>query len=206
MSATALALVLALAAPGPTQSPETRPAPTRPDLAWEDADYVARMLRRIDRRLRTNRRASKETVVVTERQLNSFVNLTLGEKIPPEMSGLVLSLTRDRLGARAMVDLEQLRSKIPESGAGALLSMLSGVVPVELEGRIESAEGLLQVQLEEVLVGGVSLPPALLAQIVSLSTRSEENPSGLDIAAPVALPFTARQIRVEPGRALFDFY
>ncbi len=206
MSATALALVLALAAPGPAQSPETRPAPTRPDLAWEDADYVATMLRRVDRRLRTNRRASKEPIVVTERQLNSFVNLTLGEKIPPEMSGLVLSLTRDRLGARAMVDLEQLRSKIPESGAGALLSMLSGVVPVELAGRIKSAEGLLQVQLEEVLVGGVSLPPALLAQIVSLATKSEENPNGLDIAAPVALPYTARQIRVEPGRALFDFY
>ena len=105
-----------------------------------------------------------------------------------------------------MVDLEQLRSKIPESGAGTLLSMLSGVVPVELAGRIKSAEGLLQVQIEEVLVGGVSLPPALLAQIVSLATRSEENPSGLDIAAPVALPYTARQIRVEPGRALFDFY
>lgn len=206
MSVIALALALALAAPVPAQSPDNRPAPARADLAWEDADYVARMLRRVDRRLRTNRRASKETIVVTERQLNSFVNLTLGEKIPPEVSGLVLSLRRDRLGARANVDLDQLRSKIPESGAGAFLSMLSGVVPVELAGSVQSAEGLLHVRLEEVLVGGVSLPPALLAQIVSFATRNDERPNGLDIAAPVALPWTARQIRVEPGRALFDFY
>jgi len=206
MSLSALVVALVLAAPGPTQSPEARPAPARADLSWEDADYVALMLRRVDRRLRSGRRASKETIVVTERQLNSFVNLSLAEKIPPEVSGLVLSLTQNRLGARASVDLDQLRPKMPEGGAGALLSMLSGVVPVQLGGRVESAEGVLQVRLEEVMVGGVSLPPALLAQIVSFATRNDERPNGLDIAAPVALPFTARQVRVEPGRALFDFY
>ena len=48
--------------------------------------------------------------------------------------------------------------------------------------------------------------PALLAQIVSFATRDEESPGGLDITAPVALPWTGRQVRVRPGRALVDFY
>ena len=52
----------------------------------------------------------------------------------------------------------------------------------------------------------VQCPTSLLAQVVSLATKSEERPDGLDIAAPLALPWTARQVRVEPGRALFDFY
>jgi hypothetical protein len=206
MRLVALALALVLAVPARAQSPDARPAPPRSDLTWEDADYVARMLRRIDRRLRTNRRASRETVVVTERQLNSFVNLTLAEAIPPELSDLELRLEKDRLGARGRVDLDQLRAKMPEGGASAFLSMLSGVVPVELGARVESAEGLLRLELEKVLIGGVSLPPALLVQAVSFATRNEERPDGLDIAAPVEMPYTARRVRLEPGRALFDFY
>jgi hypothetical protein len=164
------------------------------------------VLRRIDRRLRSGRPASKDTIVVTQGQLNSFVNLTLAEKIPPEMSDLEVDLQQDRLGARARLDLDQLRAKMPEGGAASLLTMLTGVVPVELSGRVESAEGLFRVELEEILIGGVSLPPALLAQIVSFATRNEERPVGLDITAPIALPWTARQVRVRPGRALVDFY
>jgi hypothetical protein len=204
MSALGLAILLVAQAAAP--SPATRPAPSRPGLSWGEADSVTRVLRRIDRRLRTGRPASEDTIVVTEGQLNSFVNLTLAEKIPPEMSDLELHLLQDRLGARALLDLDRLRAKMPEGGAASLLSMLTGIVPVELSGRVQSAEGLLRIELEEVLIGGVSLPPALLAQIVSYATRNEERPQGLDITAPVALPWTARQVRVRPGRALFDFY
>lgn len=204
MSALGLALLLAAQAAAPP--PDTRPPPSRPGLSWEEADSVTRVLRRIDRRLSSGRPASSDTVVITEGQLNSFVNLTLAEQIPPEMSDLELHLLQDRLGARALLDLDRLRTKMPEGGPASLLSMLTGVVPVELSGRVQSTEGLFRIELEEVLIGGVSLPPALLAQIVSFATRNEERPGGLDITAPVALPWTARQVRVRPGRALVDFY
>jgi hypothetical protein len=206
MSASILGLALLLASQAPPPSAEARPAPSRPGLSWEEADSVTRVLRRIDRRLRSGRPASKDTIVVTEGQVNSFVNLTLADRIPPEMSELELRLQQDRLGARALLDLDRLRAKMPEGGAASLLSMLTGVVPVELSGRVESAEGLFRIELEEILIGGVRLPPPLLAQIVGFATRNEERPQGLDITAPVALPWTARQVRVRPGRALVDFY
>jgi hypothetical protein len=212
MSGFALGLALLLsvqaaeAPPAETRPAETRPAPARPGLSWEEADTVARHLRRIGRRLRSGRPASKDTIVVTEREVNSFVNLSLAEKIPPEVSDLELELEQDHLRARALVDLDRLRDKLPESGPAAFLSMLSGAVPVELGGRLESAEGLARVELETILIGGVSLPPSVLAQIVSFATRNEEHPEGLDIGAPVALPWTAKSVRLEPGRALFDFY
>lgn len=167
---------------------------------------MARHLKRISRRLRSGRPASKGTIVVTEGELNSFVNLSLADKLPPELSELEIRLEQDRLGARALLDFDRLRDKLPEGGPTSFLSMLSGTVPVELGGRLESAEGLARVDLETVVVGGVSLPPSLLAQIVSFATRNEGQPEGLDIAAPVALPWTAKSIRLEPDRALFDFY
>jgi hypothetical protein len=206
MSGCALALALLLAAQAAETSPEARPAPPRPGLSWEEADTVARHLRRIGRRLRSGRRASKRTIVVTEGELNSYVNLSLAGEIPPEVSDLELRLQQEHLGASALVDLDRLRDKLPEGGPGAILTMLSGTVPVELEGRLESAEGRVRIELETILIGGVSLPPSLLAQIVSFATRNDARPEGLDIGAPVPLPWTARSVRLEPGRALFDFY
>jgi len=187
---------------------DTRPpAPTRPGLSWEEADTVARHLRRIGRRLRSGRPASKDTIVVTERELNSFVNLSLAEEIPPELSDLEFQLGQDHLGARGLVDLDRLRDKLPVEGpAPSFLSMLSGTVPVELGGRLVSADGLARVELETIVIGGLSVPPSLLAQIVSFATRNEERPEGIDIAAPIALPWTAKSVRLEPDRALFDFY
>jgi hypothetical protein len=200
-----LALVLSLQAAGELPR-ETVLAAPGPGLTWDEADTVARHLRRISRRLRSGRRASTETIVVTERELNSFVNLSLADKIPPEVSELQFHLGQNRLGARAVVDLDRLREKLPAGGPTLTLFMPSGSVPVELGGRVESAEGLARVELETVLVSGLRLPPSLIAEIVSFATRSEERPEGLDIAAPMALPWTARSVRLEPGRALVDFY
>jgi hypothetical protein len=205
MSGLAVGLALLLVAQEAVEAPDRRP-PAPPGLSWEEADTVARTLRRIDRRLRSGRPASDETIVVTEGQLNSFVNLTLADQIPEEVSGLEVHLGKGQLVARALVDLDRLRAKLPEGGPYTLLSMLAGTVPVELLGRVNSAEGLIRIDLEEAVIGGVGLPPSLLAQIVSFATRSAERPKGVDIAAPLALPWTARRVRLEPGRALFDFY
>jgi hypothetical protein len=195
-----VALLLGQAAP-PKGGPVRPPAPA--GLSWEDADWVAETVARVERRLSAGKPASRQTIVVTERQLNSYVSLSLAPKIPPGLSGLELDLQKDRLFARGILDLDRVKSKTPQ-GAG-LLAFLSGSVPVELRGRFSSAEGKGRVDVEEV-VAGISLPPAVLAQIVSQSTRSPARPQGFDILAPFPLPFTARRVRLEPGRALVDFY
>jgi hypothetical protein len=142
---------------------------------------------------------------VTQRQLNSWVNLTLASKIPEGVSGLELGLEKDRVVARGMLDLDRLKSKIPQGTGASLLAFLSGAVPVELRGRFSSADGTGRVEVEEALVSGISLPPAVLAQVVSQSTKSATRPAGFDILSPFPLPFTARRVRLEPGRALVDF-
>ena len=193
--------MLAQAAP-PQGDPVRPPAPA--GLSWEDADWVAETLTRIERRLGAGKPASRQTIVVTERQLNSYVTLSLAAKIPPGLSGLDLDLQKDRLFARGIVDLDRVKARLAQ-GAG-LLAFLSGSVPVELRGRFSSADGKGRVEVEEALVAGISLPPAMVAQIVSQSTRSDKRPQGFDILAPFPLPFAARRVRLEPGRALVDFY
>jgi hypothetical protein len=192
--------MLAQAAP-PRGDPVRPPAPA--GLSWEDADWVAETVARIERRLGAGKPASRQAIVVTEKQLNSYVRLSLAAKIPPALSDIELDLQKDRFFAHGVLDLDLVKSKVP-AGAG-LLAFLSGSVPVELRGRFSGADGKGRVEVEEALVAGISLPPAMVAQIVSQSTRNEKRPQGIDILAPFPLPLTARRVRLEPGRALVDF-
>jgi hypothetical protein len=198
-----LSLLLVQAAP-PLKGDSVRP-PAPAGLSWEDADWVAETVARVERRLVAGKPASRQAIVVTQRQLNSWVNLTLASKLPEGVSGLELGLEKDRVVARGTLDLDRLKSKIPQGAGASLLAFLSGAVPVELRGRFSSADGTGRVEVEEALVSGISLPPAVLAQIVSQSTRNASRPAGFDILSAFPLPFTARRVRLEPGRAVVDF-
>jgi hypothetical protein len=204
MSALPLGLLVALLAQAaPPGRPVRPPAPA--GLSWEDADAVARTVERVERRLRSGRPASRKTIVVTERQLNSYVNLSLAPKMPAGVSGIELRLQRDGLAARGLIDLDRVKERLPPGGTSGLLGLLGGTVPVELKGRLPNGGGSARIELEQALVGGVSLPPGVLAQLVSYATRTAKHPEGFDIQAPFKLPWTAHRVRLEPGRALFEF-
>jgi len=201
VSALLASLAFLVLAQAPAPAP-VRPVPP-PGLSWEDADEIATTVKRIERRLSSGRPASRQTIVVTERQLNSYVGLTLAPSLPPGVSGLAFRLDQGRLGARAMLDLDRLR--LPRDGASSLLSLLRGTVPLEIRGRLPSSKGKGRIEVEEAFVAGVSLPVSVLAQIVQISTRSEKNSRGFDLSAPFDLPWTISRIRFEPGRALVEF-
>lgn len=199
-----LALLLLLGQSTAPVGGPVRPSPPA-DLRWEDADHLAATVARLERRLKAGKPASREPIVVTEREINSYVALTLAPQIPPALSSLRFRLAQGRLEASGMLDLDAVRSKLPKSGPSSLLAFLSGTVPVELKGRFQGSAGLGQVEVEEALVSGIGLPPALLAEIVAQATRSAQRPEGFNLLDPVPLPWTVQAIRLEPGRAVVEF-
>jgi hypothetical protein len=200
------ALVLAAQAAGVTTGDGRVVRPKAPPgLSWEDADHVAETVARLERRLKAGKPASREPIAVSEKQVNSYVTLALAKKIPPSVSGLALSFQPGTLAATGMVDLDAVKSKLPSSGAGSLLSFLSGTVPVELRGRLQGANGQGKIEVEQASVSGISLPPALVAQMVAQATRSATQPEGFDLLSPFPLPWTARSVRLEAGRAVVEF-
>ena len=102
----------------PDASAVPRAAAGAAGLSWEDADELARTVTRMERRLRTGRAPADEPLVVTERQLNSYVNLSLAGLLPAGVSGLQLRLLKDRLGAEAQVDLDRVKGGCRRALAG----------------------------------------------------------------------------------------
>lgn len=203
MSLAPLALVL-LVAQAASVGDSVRPNPP-PGLSWEDADQMAETVARLERRLKAGKPASRQPITVSERQVNSYVTLKLASKVPPALSGLSFRLEPGRLAANGTLDLDAVRSQLPQSGPSTLLAFLSGTVPVALRGRFQGSEGQGRVELEEALVAGISLPPAMLSQMLAQATRSSKQPDGFDLLAPFPLPWTARSVKLEAGRAVVEF-
>jgi hypothetical protein len=56
--------------------------------------------------------------------------------------------------------------------------------------------------LDAASVAGVPIPKSVLQQIVSYYSRSTDDPDGIGLDDPVALPAGIREIDVLPGRAV----
>lgn len=200
-------LLLAAALASPLATP-ARPAPTRPGLTWAAADSLARKIGVVERALaeaKGARPALPRTLEVSEGELNSYLNLTLGPKVPPELSQVAFRIEAGRLAGTGLVDLDRLKAKVPASGPLNPLSLLGGLVAVDLKARLASQDGVASFAFDEIRLAGVSLPVAILQQAVLSATRTRENPAGFDLGAPFRLPYAIKQVRLEPGRAWLSF-
>jgi hypothetical protein len=199
-----LALLLTALLVGQTRDP--RPVPRRGDLTWAAADSLAQKLAEVERALaRPGKRRLPPSVEVSAAELNSYLNLTLGPKMPPELSDLAFTIEPGRFAGTGLVDLDRLKAKVPPQGPWSPLNFLSGRVAVELKTQLPSRDGMGTFVVDEVRLGGVSLPVSLLQQVVLSATRNRENPAGFDLSAPFRLPYAVRQVRLEPGKAWLDF-
>jgi hypothetical protein len=165
---------------------------------------LVQKLAALENRVRSRRPLRAESVLVTEGELNSYLNLG-AVKLPEGLTDVVIHFERDRAFAKAMVDLDQVKGKVRTSGSLNPLSFLGGRVPLEIESRLSNEDGFGTVEVEEVRLGPVSVPLSVLEQMVTHATRSAENPDGFDIRAPFRLPYSVRRIRLQPGRALLEF-
>ena len=188
------------------QGAESRPASRRPGLTWAAADSLATKLAEIERvASKRGKGRVRPSVPVSAAELNSYLNLTLGPKVPPELSDVIFAIQAGRLAGTGLVDLDRLKTKAPPQGPWSPLSFLSGRVAVDLKAQLPSRDGRGNLVVEEVRLGGVSLPVSLLQQVVLSATRNKDNPGGIDLSAPFRLPYSVRQVRLEPGLAWLDF-
>jgi hypothetical protein len=167
------------------------------------ADSLVRKLDSIEKRQQARSRRP-ETVLVTEGELNSYLAYTLASEMPPGVTNVNVRFEREAIETTGTVDLDRV-GRIKSESAFSPLSLLTGPVSVEIRGRLQNQEGFGTIAWEHVRVASIPVPVSVLARLVSSSTRSSRHPQGFDIHAPFRLPYDARRVKLQPGRAILEF-
>jgi hypothetical protein len=168
----------------------------------EDGDRLQQKIDEIARNGAANPVAPKKTSV-TENEVNSYLTFNLKEKLPRGLTSPEVTMVgAGSLAGRVLVDFDEFNRQRKARGFMDPFSYLSGKVPVSARGLLRTTNGKGQFQLESADVRGVPLPKPLVQELVRFFSRTAENPQGIDIDAPFALPANIREIAVNRGEAV----
>ena len=145
-------------------------------------------------------RASR-TTQVTDAEVNAYLKYSAGDQVPVGIVDPALSaLGNGRVGGRAIVDLDAVR-KQKKRGWSDPLAYLTGRLPITAAGTLTTQNGLGKFQLESAGISGVTIPKALLQELLSYYSKTAQNPAGINMDDPFVLPARIREIKVGQGSA-----
>jgi hypothetical protein len=172
-------------------------------LTKQDADRFQTKLGRIvvQGKSAPLKSAQPRSTPITDIELNSYLRFNAKDQVPVGILEPTLNALGDgRVSGRAVVDLDVVR-KQKQRGWLDPVGYLSGRLPVTAAGRLTTKEGKGQFQLESAEISGVTVPKAVLQELLSFYSKSAESPNGIDMDAPFELPSRIREIRVGTGTA-----
>jgi hypothetical protein len=145
------------------------------------------------------RAAAPRSTPVSDVEVNSYLRFHAAGQIPVGILEPTLNaLGEGRVSGRAVVDLDAVR-KQKQRGWLDPMGYLTGRLPVTAAGRLTTKDGTGRFQLESAEISGVTVPKAVLQELLSYYSRTPENPAGIDMDAPFELPSRIREIRVGTG-------
>jgi len=143
------------------------------------------------------------TTPVTQREVNSYLRYDLKPQVPVGIADPVITIVGEgRLLGEAVVDLDAVSRANPPKGLLDPMRLLTGRLPVRVQGVLTTSRGTGRFELESAHIAGVPVPKSVLQTLVSFYSKSADHPQGVGLDDPFALPAAIREIRVEPGRAI----
>jgi hypothetical protein len=172
------------------------------DVSKEQGDRLERKVEEIAKNASAEPVKPKKTPV-SERELNSYLNLNLKEKIPRGLTSPETSLLGDgNLRGRVFVDMDEFKRQRGSGGIMDPLSYISGRVPLNASGVLRTRDGKGQFQLTSADIHRIPVPKPLLQELVTFFSRTAENPRGINIDEPFNLPAKIREVLVNQGEAV----
>ncbi len=143
------------------------------------------------------------TTQLTQREVNAYLRYDLAAQVPVGIAEPVITIVgQGRLLGEALVDLDAVSRANPPKGFFDPMRLLTGRLPVRIEGVLVTSRGQGRFSLETASIAGLPVPKSVLQTLVSHYSKSQDNPGGVSLDDPFALPAAIREIRVEPGRAV----
>ena len=137
----------------------------------------------------------------TQVETNSYLKFNAVDLLPTGLTQPEITIHgKDRVSAKAIVDLDIVRKKQSSGGWFDPTSYLTGKLLVTAAGRVITGDGKGRIELETAEVSGVPIPKSFLNQMVNFFTRTADNPKGSTVDDVFELPAKIRRIDSEQGR------
>jgi hypothetical protein len=141
------------------------------------------------------------TTQVTDGEVNSYLKYLAGAQVPVGIVEPMLHAAGNgRVTGSATVDLDVVRTQKKRAWTDPM-GYLTGRLPVTAAGLLTTKDGVARFQLESAEISGITMPKALLQELVSYYSRTAENPSGINMDDPFHLPSGIREIKIGTGTA-----
>ncbi len=167
----------------------------------QGAARVQRVFEEIEEDHRAGLTSPKRHVVL-EPDLNAFMEREIRVQRPPAVERLAVSLRPGNVFVtRIRVDMDDV--PVGDSSVGGFFkALMSGSQDLEVEGRLESANGVGTYQIEGASLNGIPIPSALVNAILR-SMGSRLDPP-FDPTAPFPFGHGIQRVRIEAGRAVIE--
>lgn len=172
------------------------------DSSRAEADRMSRKVQAIvERALLPPNDPTPLRTTFTDRELNAYLTHHSEEALPPGLKqAQVLLLDHQRVQTRALVDLDAVRTSQPR-GWFDPMAYVKGTLEVVMLGAFSGANGKGVYRYESGTAGGISIPRAVMQEVVTYYTRSPDFPKGINLDEPFDLPAAIREVQVRRGAA-----
>jgi hypothetical protein len=173
------------------------------EISKQQADLFARKVAQIVGQGDRNQKPGTRRTSVSETELNSWFAYSATPLLPAGVAEpRVTMVGNGKLAGKAVVDLDTIAKKKQSGGTFDLWNLIGGKVPVNVIGTLRTKDGQGSFLLESADVSGVPVPKTFLQEMVSYYSRTPNNPRGVNLEDPFALPASIRQIDVGAGQAV----
>src|SRR4026209_276460 len=172
-------------------------------ISKQEADLFARKVAQIVGQADRNEKPGSRRTSVSESELNSWFAYSATPLLPAGVAEPRITMVGNgKVAGNAVVDLDAIAKKKQSGGTFDLWYLVGGKVPVNVTGTLRTKDGQGNFLLESADISGLPVPKTFLQELVSYYSRSSNNPRGVNLEDPFALPASIRQIDVGAGQAV----
>jgi hypothetical protein len=137
---------------------------------------------------------------LSQTEINSYLQYSMGGRIPKGVSGAALTLHPGRVSGNAMIDFDQLKASSKQPANPIVDWLVAGRKPVSATATFTSQNHKGLVHLEQVSIGAASVSGFLLDLLIRHLVLPRYPNAVID--QPFELPAKIDRIVIEEGRAV----
>jgi hypothetical protein len=148
-------------------------------------------------------RADVRRTPISETEINSWFAYRSQPLLPDGVANPQITIVGNgKVMGNVTVDIGTVAKKQSSGGTFDPLSYLGGHVPINISGVLQTDKGQGRFDLQSADISGVPVPKALIQQVLSYYSRSEDHPAGIRLDDPFELPASIQKIEVGQGQAV----